>query len=521
VVSNKITLDDLKQINLKGIRPDRLDEQLKIFREGMLYVQLIKPCVIDNGIIKIGEKKYNEYLAHYASAASSGRLMKFVPASGAATRMFKELASALTTISPFNRGSLEKAAHVNADAQFSLNFFKSLNKFPFYDEIKGAMRDASFRIDDLLSKGDYKPIIEYLLFPKGLDYLSLPKGLIKFHSYPDGSRTPFHEQIQEAVNYTSDANKKVKIHFTVSEEYLEVIRKHVTSIIKDKYGDYKILHDYSVQGKSTDTLAVDANNKPFRDSSGKLVFRPGGHGSLIGNLNKLNADIVFIKNIDNVTLDWFKSSTVQYKKLLSGLLICLQKKMFEYLEKLNKNNYNRYELNEIVEFVESELYLKLPKEYPAFGDEKLAQILFDMMNRPIRVCGMVKNEGEPGGGPYWVKDNTGNISRQIVEAAQINLLDPQQEKIFRSSTHFNPVDIVCGVRNFKNEKFDLLKYVDHKTGFITIKSCEGRELKAYEHPGLWNGAMAGWISLFVDVPISTFSPVKSVNDLLRREHNDK
>ena len=361
-------------------------------------------------------------------------------------------------------------------------------------------------------------MVSALLETAGLNYGALPKGLLKFHKYPEGPRTPMEEHLAEGALYAAGKSGKVNVHFTVSTEHRELFKKLVTEKVDDfakRYGvNYYIT--FSEQKPSTDTIAADMDNQPFRDN-GKLLFRPGGHGALIENLNDLDADIIFIKNIDNVVPDRLKADTVTYKKLIAGVLVTLQKQVFEYLTLLDSGKYTHDQIMEMLQFLQKKLFCKNP-ETKDLEDSVLAIYLKNKFNRPMRVCGMVKNVGEPGGGPFLAYNSDGTISLQILESSQIDMDDLEKKEMFEKGTHFNPVDIVCAVRDYKGHKFDLVKYVDKATGFISYKSKNGKDLKALELPGLWNGAMSDWNTVFVEVPLSTFNPVKTVNDLLREQH---
>ena len=380
----------------------------------------------------------------------------------------------------------------------------------------------------MIAEKNYKAVVANLLESAGLNYGALPKGLLKFHRYADGVRTPLEEHLVEGALYAAGKSGDVFVHFTVSTEHRELFQKLVDSKAAEyaaKYGvNYHI--SFSEQKPSTDTVAADMENKPFRDKDGKLLFRPGGHGALIENLNDLalienlndlDADVVFIKNIDNVVPDRLKADTVTYKKLLAGVLVTLQKQAFEYLKLLDSGSYRHDELENIIRFVQQQLHCRRA-DLKDLEDADLVIYLRKKLNRPMRVCGMVKNVGEPGGGPFLAYNPDGTVSLQILESSQIDMNDAEKKAMFEKGTHFNPVDLVCAVRNYKGEKFNLLNYVDKATGFISYKSKNGKDLKALELPGLWNGSMSDWNTVFVEVPLSTFNPVKTVNDLLREQH---
>jgi len=375
-------------------------------------------------------------------------------------------------------------------------------------------------IEALITEGRYKEILEYTLKPKGLNYADFPKGLIRFHRYPERSRTPFEEHLFEAAAYTLDRNMVARVHFTVPAEYEELIKEHIENV-RGYYEASGVKYEvtFSTQNPSTDKIAVGLDNKPFRDSNGRLVFRPAGHGALLDNLNDLRGDIVFIKNIDNVVPDRLKHETYIYKKALGGYLVELQRDIFRYLERLTSGNVSWQLITQVFEFVRYELSTIPPEAVEKRGSrEEKINFLISKLNRPLRVCGMVKNEGEPGGGPFWVRHEDGTLSLQIVESSQVDMESSGQRAIWESSTHFNPVDLVCGVRDHLGNPFDLKRFTDPNTGFISIKSMDGRELKTLELPGLWNGAMANWNTVFIEVPLITFNPVKTVFDLLRKEH---
>ena len=405
------------------------------------------------------------------------------------------------------------------ETKFEKTFFEQIEKFAFYNDLNAACEKAFEKnIPALMAEGDYKAVVAALLEAAGLNYGALPKGLLKFHRYEDGSRTPLEEHLVEGALYAANKNGKVNVHFTVSPEHRRLFENLVAdkaAVYAKKYGvDYNVT--FSEQKPCTDTIAADMNNQPFRDN-GKLLFRPGGHGALIENLNDLDADIIFIKNIDNVVPDKLKGDTVLYKKLIAGVLVALQQKAFAYLELLDSGRYTHEQVLEILQFLQKKLFCKNP-ETKNLEDAELVLYLKEKLNRPMRVCGMVKNVGEPGGGPFLVYNSDGTISLQILESSQIDMDDPEKKEMFEKGTHFNPVDLVCAVRDYKGHKFDLVNFVDKATGFISYKSKNGKDLKALELPGLWNGAMSDWNTVFVEVSLSTFNPVKTVNDLLREQH---
>lgn len=496
----------------KGITEQQLSEQLKSFETGFPWLTIEKAASIGDGIVKAEEKtggsQRNSESSWNAYLKTNKKVVKFVPASGAASRMFKNLFEFLNA--PYDVPS----------SDFEKEFFDKIGQFAFYDDLdKVCEKNEGEGIQLLISSGKFKSVVDNLLNEKGLNYGNLPKGLLKFHSYADGNRTPVEEHMVEGALY-ANVDGVVRLHFTVSEEHRVKFEEKVAEV-KSRYEKaFGVKYDisFSVQKPSTDTVAADMNNNPFRDDKGEMVFRPGGHGALIENLNDIDADVVFIKNIDNVVPDSKKDVTVEYKKVIAGVLVMAQSKSFEYLKALESGKVTDETLAEMESFCERTLNNKPSSVSTSKGKEERIAYLKNKLNRPIRVCGMVKNEGEPGGGPYLVKNDDGTVSPQILESSQIDKNDARSMEIMKSATHFNPVDLVCGLKNWKGKKFDLPRYVDKKTGFISSKSKYGRELKALELPGLWNGAMSHWNTLFVEVPVATFNPVKTVNDLLRDAH---
>lgn len=504
-----LTQEDKDLLAKKGISEQQIAEQLACFEKGFPYLKLYAAASVENrGIMLAGEDVQKTYLAAWdAYKEGDKKIVKFVPASGAASRMFKNMFEFLG------------ADYDVPTTDFEKKFFANIKNFAFYVDLNSAcVKNNNKGIDELISEGNYKAVVSNLLESAGLNYGSLPKGLLKFHKYEDGVRTPLEEHLVEGALYAAGKSGEVNVHFTVSTEHRELFAKLVDEKVAqyaEKYGiKYNI--SFSEQKPSTDTIAADMDNKPFRDN-GKLLFRPGGHGALIENLNDLDADIVFIKNIDNVVPDRLKADTVTYKKLLAGVLVTLQKQAFEYLQLLDSGHYRHDELENIIRFVQQQLHCR-KDDIKDMEDADLVIYLRKKLNRPMRVCGMVKNVGEPGGGPFLAYNPDGTVSLQILESSQIDMNDPVKKALFEKGTHFNPVDLVCAIKNYKGEKFNLPDYVDKNTGFISYKSKDGKELKALELPGLWNGAMSDWNTVFVEVPIETFNPVKTVNDLLRREH---
>ena len=492
----------------KGISEEKLAEQLNDFKTGFPYLELDGAAAIDNGIMAIDEEKEKAYSKAWdAYKLADKTIVKFVPASGAASRMFKNMFEFLG------------AAYDAPETDFEKKFFDRIHDFAFFDDLNAAcLKNQGKDIDTLVEEGKYKPVVANLLESAGLNYGQLPKGLLKFHKYEEGARTPLEEHLVEGSLYAANKNGDVNVHFTVSPEHRSLFEKLVDEKVSSyaaKFGtEYHV--SFSEQKPSTDTVAATMDNEPFR-TDGKLLFRPGGHGALIENLNDLDADIVFVKNIDNVVPDRLKADTVTYKKVIAGVLVTLQKKAFDYLNLLDSGKYTHAQIEEIINFLQHDLCCRNP-QISLLEDAELVVYLKNKLNRPMRVAGVVKNVGEPGGGPFRAYNADGTISLQILESSQIDTDDPVKKEMFENGSHFNPVDLVCAVKDYKGNKFDLVKYVDKSTGFISYKSKNGKELKALELPGLWNGAMSDWNTVFVEVPLSTFNPVKTVNDLLRPQH---
>lgn len=498
---------DQEFLSKKGISVQQVTEQLQTFKTGFPFLPIKSAATIGNGIIAPSQEETDAYLQAWDSYCAEGHsILKFVPASGAASRMFKDLFAFL---------SAEYDVPTN---DFEKNFFANIEKFAFYASLDAmCKKNEGAGITELIAGGKYKPVVSNLLDSTGMNYGSLPKGLLKFHSYDNSVRTAAEEHFVEGALYAA-TDGKVQLHFTVSPNHKELFKELVAerkAYYEELFGvQYEIC--FSEQKQSTDTIAADAENQPFRED-GTLLFRPGGHGALIENLNDINADVIFIKNIDNVVPDRLKPDTVTYKKLLAGILVEKQKKVFEYLNLIDRGDYTHEQVMEMVRFLQQDLMCR-NSEIKDLEDCALVLYLRKKFNRPMRVCGMVKNVGEPGGGPFLAYNQDGTVSLQILESSQIDMNNASSKEMFENGTHFNPVDLVCAVKNYKGEKFNLPEYVDKNTGFISHKSKNGRELKAMELPGLWNGAMSDWNTLFVEVPLVTFNPVKTVNDLLRDVH---
>ena len=490
-----------QQIESQGMSPEKVEKELNQFQQGFPFHKLEKHAAIGEGIILTDNESEEKYISLYNQKVKDLEVVKFVPASGAATRMFKDLFEFL------NEEILSSSVQ---------KFIDGVRSFAFADVLDLELKNQGSSLNKAIDQKDYRRLINVLLNQDGLNYGLLPKALLLFHKYGSEVRSPIEEHFVEGIAYARGKNNKVRLHFTISPEHLSIFKSHAEQS-EVNFPDNSFVTTFSQQKAKTNTIAVDLQNQPFKDENGGLIFRPAGHGALLENLNEIDADLVFIKNIDNVVPDRLKGDTIKYKKVIAGLLLEVQHQCFSFLQQLESNVTQKL-LDEIEEFAQSKMFIRFNEGYKGWSVNKRTEYLMKKLDRPIRVCGMVKNTGEPGGGPFWVINDNNESSLQIVETSQLDLNDAHTSDCISNATHFNPVDLLCGVKNYKGEKFDLLKYRDPKTGFITQKSKNGKELKALELPGLWNGAMANWNTLFVEVPLVTFNPVKTVNDLLRPEH---
>jgi len=497
-----LTQQDLKQIAQRGISEEQINTQLKEFETGFPFLRLEAAAAVGNGIMAPNEAERKDYVAAWEAYKAGGkRVVKFVPASGAASRMFK------------NMFAFVDADYVVPTTDFEKKYFNEIEKFAFYEALDAVCKKNEGKgIKELMAAGQYKAVAANMLKKEGLNYGQLPKGMLLFHKYEEGARTPMEEHLVEGALYAA-SNGEAHVHFTVSHEHIEFFKQKVAEKADGFAQKYGIKYDisFSEQKPSTDTVAANPDNTPFREADGSLLFRPGGHGALIENLNEIEADVIFIKNIDNVVPDRLKPETVEWKQVIAGVLVTLQKQAFEYLRILD-GAPTEAQIAEIAQFVEKNLCCR-PKNNKVDAD-----YLRRKLNRPMRVCGVVKNVGEPGGGPFLTYNQDGTVSLQILESSQIDTKNEEYMKMFTQGTHFNPVDLVCAVKDYKGQPFHLPDFVDKTTGFISSKSKGGKELKALELPGLWNGAMSDWSTIFVEVPLGTFNPVKTVNDLLREQH---
>ncbi|PWB24214.1 DUF4301 family protein [Flavobacterium sp. HTF] len=510
------TSADFVEIYKHGVSFENVLRQLKAFKKGIAKSNLISPATINNGILSLSQSEFEEKAAFYDLEKSKLKLKKFVPASGAASRMFKFLTAFLNDFN-INKETINAYRNRKQDSELPI-FIVAMEKFPFFKAVDKKLREIYPDFESL--DRDYKNyyFIKLLLSSDYFDFANKPKAVLPFHEYKTHIANPIEEHLNECLHYAT-ANQISNLHFTVSEAHQVLFEEAVTALKEkiEKASGTQINTTYSYQSKKTDSITVDAKNKIVRDNNNAIVFRPGGHGALIENLNALEADIIFIKNIDNVIQNHIDQITL-YKKALAGILITMQQKVFGYLKAIEKDEIQQDEISEIVLFLKEHLNTEITKDFNKFTIENKIIKLKELLDRPIRVCGMVKNEGEPGGGPFWVMNNKGEVSLQIVETSQVDLSNQKQKQILTEATHFNPVDLVCGIKNYKNEKFDLQQFVDQKAGFIVEKSVDGKTVRSYELPGLWNGSMANWLTIFVAVPLITFNPVKTVNDLLKPAH---
>ncbi|ASV30482.1 DUF4301 family protein [Maribacter cobaltidurans] len=508
----EFTEQDKNQMAKKGIAKEKVLDQINTFKEGIPFVDLQSAAVVGNGIYRFTDQEEQDLIALYENRVKDLDVLKFVPASGAASRMFKALFAFLDNYNP-KKETLKSYLERKGDKDIKI-LSEGMDKMPFYDKVMSRLPDS---ID---AEGEKVYLfVRELLGENALNYGFYPKGLLPFHKYGENTATPFEEHLKEGALYASSSNAS-NLHFTISEQHEEMFQSELKEVgdrvSKDTGTSFAV--DYSFQKPSTDTIAVDMANKPFRNPDGSVLFRPGGHGALIENLNEQDADIIFIKNIDNVAVMEGAKAVADSKKTLAGILLKVQDKAFKYAKMLDDANATQADLVEIKEFLENELNVKFKEGFGSLSEEEKINLLKSKINRPIRICGMVKNEGEPGGGPFWIKNAKGEISLQIIESAQIDMNNEEQVNILQNSTHFNPVDLVCGIRDFNGNKYNLMDFVDSKQGFITGKTKDGKELKALELPGLWNGAMAHWNTIMVEVPLVTFNPVKTVLDLLKDSH---
>lgn len=494
---------DIKQIERLGLDLKAVKKQMALYRKGASFLKLNRPCTPGDGILSFNASRQKKLISLFEKESEKYKLLKFVPASGAASRMFAEWFSARES------GGFDSP-------EFNQAFLGNLKKYPFYPMIerdKGAI--------GYFERKDIGNLLDFVLSDKGLNFGWLPKALIPFHFYhAEDARTAIEEHLFEAAQYIKGPDGICHLHFTISAEHKINVLEKINSV-KSRYENlFGIKYEIScsVQSPSTNTLAVDENNEPLRNAAGSLIFRPGGHGSLLKNLQNLDADFIFIKNIDNIAPEGILQKITPYKKLLGGVIMHLQNQIFMNVRLLKNPKISVQELEKIIIFCSKELNTVFPKRFASLSKKEKIKFLFSVLNRPLRVCAMVKNEGEPGGGPFWVDEKDGTQTLQIIESAHVDKNRANQSTIWSKAGYFNPVDMVCGIKNYQGKKFDLSKFVDNEAYLISQKNEKGYRIKALEVPGLWNGGMAYWNTVFVKMPLIIFNPVKTVDDLLRPQH---
>ncbi len=501
---------DVSFLKEKGFDKNQINEQIMQIRTGLIYSELDRPASLNDGIVLLSNVEENFYLSLYNEIKDKAKIIKFVPASGAASRMFLDL------LTYYNNEEMGESEYIK---KFVTGIEK--HKFAFIHDLDNCMHENGYNLMTCIKNRNIRLILKYLLTEYGLNYAYLPKAVLKFHLYKNEAHTPIDEHISEGINYALSMNEKIRIHFTISSKFGQICLRYIDEALnKFNNSANKLDITLSKQKGSTDTIILDKDNELYRSIDGNIVFRPGGHGALIENLNELDGDIIFIKNIDNVVVRKISEKTNFYKKVLCGYLINTRNQIFNIIRSLENNTNDDESILKVLEYCEKSLNISFKKDLFKLSIEEKTRRIRNKLMRPIRVCGMVKNEGEPGGGPFWVKKN-GDVSLQIIESASVNISNINQMNIFRKAEYFNPVDIVCSVKNNDGIKYDLKKFIDNETFFVSEKSIDGKLIKALELPGLWNGGMADWITIFVEVPLITFNPVKTVNDLLKQTHVDK
>jgi len=512
---------DIEALMKKGLSIEDINLQIERLSRGNIPVSLNRPAGLDDGIIRFSTERKLELSEKFDESRSNNTFVKFVPASGAATRMFSKLSSILSKL---DIGEIIVEDLINNDSidiSFT-DFFNALKKdeLPFSDNLNVAITKDGLDLQNLLAENNIKIILEYILKKKGLNYGSLPKALVKFHKYADNSISPVGEHFIEAVLYAADRKNNSNIHFTIPEQNLEEFKAEVLELeqlFREKTG-YKISTEFSFQPDNTNTISINESGDPVRDNDGDILVRAGGHGSLIGNLNKLAEDVIFIKNIDNITTGDRLNDIVEYKKIIGAYLIEIRDKIFNSLRTLPRIIKDGESINEIYCFAKDVLNISFSADFIEFELERKRKILLEKLNKPVRICGMVENMNEPGGGPFWIENKNGETTLQIIEGSQIDRNSPEQKEIFDKSSYFNPVDIVCSIKDHRGNLFNLSEFIEETRYFISEKSQGNKKISVLENPGLWNGSMEKWISLYVEVPLTTFNPVKYVNDLLKDSH---
>lgn len=514
-----LSKQDIRQLESIGKSRETLEHEFMLLTDGVSPIKLDRGCSLNDGITVLSREQQSESVESFKKAMAGGRAAKFIAASGAASRMFQ------SPLVCFQNGWITddilagNADRGDGDAAACLELLRNLPKFAFFHPLKNLMALKGGDLESLIKKGEYESILENLLTPRGLAYSTLPKGLIPFHSYPDGIRTAFEEHLVESVGYLKDRDNLARIHFTLARDHQKKVRKHLKSApSRLPCSDTRFNITYSVQRVSTDTVVLDQDGQPLRDDEGRLVLRPSGHGALLENLTSLGGDIVFIKTIDNVLPDRVQEAVSFQKRVLGGYLISLQEELFGCLQSLFSGNLDEAGLEKVKQFARLKLNLRWPGEFDQTPLQEQGRILFHRLNAPLRICGMVKDPGYPGGRPFWIRDENGWESLQIVEPAQVERESGEQDSIWKSCEYFNPVDIVCGLRSYIGQPFDLAGFGDSDSGFISDKTYQGRKCRILEFPGLWNGSMARWNTVFIEVPAFTLRPVKTVLDLLIEQY---
>ncbi len=502
---------DLEQLSKKGITDIEFENQLENFQKGFPYINLAGAATVGDGIVHLSDADAEEYASIFDNKSIELRMIKFVPASGAASRMFKDLIDVALKYDETE----DKSAF-----QGIINCLNNVEKLALAKDLKEVLQKNGLDLHTLLAEKQYSKIAHYILDKEGLNYQNKPKAMLLFHKYNEEARTAFEEHLVEGVEYAKMCDETVHLHFTISPEHRGLFENKIKEVLEKYEERFGVTYDiqFSEQMGKTDMVALDKKGELVRNADGSILFRPGGHGALIENLNALEADLIFIKNIDNVTTDALRGTTYLYKKALAGYLLYIQEHVYGYLHELEALSVNDITLSQIEGFAAKMLNVRFSMTYFSRSKRERISYLAKKLNRPIRVCGMVRNEGEPGGGPYWVRNEHGHKNLQIIEASQIDFTNKFQVEMVQKSSHFNPVDLICAVRNYKGNKFNLKNYVDKKTGFISQKKQNGIDMTIQELPGLWNGSMADWNTIFVEVPVETFTPVKTLADLLRKEH---
>lgn len=513
-MKEELSAKDLEQLSEHGVSQDKIEAQLDNFEKGFGFADIAGAANVGCGIATLSDADIDKCIEIFTERRRDQTMIKFVPASGAASRMFKELVN-------YSKSCAE-AGKCLQPSENVMKCIENIRKFAFYPTMQRKVHRDEKKVGSLVYEENYVDVVNYLLKDKGINYQKLPKAMLLFHSYEDGPRSAFAEHLVEGAMYARDNDGNVRLHFTISPEHRTLFDAEVKRILPEYQQKYGVRYhiSFSVQKSSTDMIAIDkSTGKIARNADGSIIFRPGGHGALIENLNELESDIIFMKNIDNVTVDRMKPLTCRYKEALAGYMLYLQEQCFRFLRELDSLSITSTDLGEIEGFASKQLNIGIPITYFSMSLRQKIAFWYDRLNRPIRVCGMVRNEGEPGGGPYWVNDPiTHGKSLQILESSQIDMSNRFHVETMRKSTHFNPVDIVCGVKNYRGNKFNLKNFIDRNAGFISDKSQNGIDMRIQELPGLWNGSMANWITAFVEVPVETFTPVKTLADLLRPEH---